>query len=264
MTLSEHLEIRPEEGPFDRLVTDGGYVGIFRTIGCIGDSLSSGEFEWLDENGNCGSYGNYPYSWGQYLARDAGCTVYNFSRGGMTASEYLRQFAEEQGFWAEDKLCQAYILALGVNDILNQHQPLGSVADIDRSDWTKNAPTFAGNYAAIIQRLKEKQPYARFFLVTMPDDEPSNPQKAAHAALLHELAVLFDRTFVIDLFAYAPHQTEEYKRRYYLSGHLNPAGYRLTAWMIESYIDWIIRRNPADFAGVGFIGTPDYNVTVLR
>ena len=33
------------EKPLENLVTDGGFTGIFRTIGCIGDSLSSGEFE---------------------------------------------------------------------------------------------------------------------------------------------------------------------------------------------------------------------------
>ena len=41
----------PEEKPLDRMVTDGGFASIFRTVACVGDSLSSGEFESLDENG---------------------------------------------------------------------------------------------------------------------------------------------------------------------------------------------------------------------
>ena len=36
-------------------------------------------------------------------------------------------------------------------------------------------------------------------------------------------------------------------------------GYRLTALMIESYIDWIIRNNMEDFKQIGFVGTPYYN-----
>ncbi|MBE6793009.1 MAG: SGNH/GDSL hydrolase family protein, partial [Ruminococcaceae bacterium] len=36
-----------EKNPLDTLVSDGGFCGIFRTIGCIGDSLSSGELESL-------------------------------------------------------------------------------------------------------------------------------------------------------------------------------------------------------------------------
>ena len=35
----------PDEKPLDRIVSDGGFVGIFRTIACVGDSLASGEFE---------------------------------------------------------------------------------------------------------------------------------------------------------------------------------------------------------------------------
>ena len=37
------------EKPLERLLPDGGFCGIFRTIACIGDSLSSGEFESMNE-----------------------------------------------------------------------------------------------------------------------------------------------------------------------------------------------------------------------
>ena len=43
------------------------------------------------------------------MAREAGVRVYNFSRGGMTAEEYIESFADKKGFWDEDKTCQAYI-----------------------------------------------------------------------------------------------------------------------------------------------------------
>ena len=39
------------EKPLDRIVTDGGFCAIFRKIACIGDSLSSGEFETRTESG---------------------------------------------------------------------------------------------------------------------------------------------------------------------------------------------------------------------
>ena len=52
MKINEFLQVTEEEKPLDRLITDGGFCGIFRTIACIGDSLSSGEFESLvEENG---------------------------------------------------------------------------------------------------------------------------------------------------------------------------------------------------------------------
>ncbi|MBE6904451.1 MAG: SGNH/GDSL hydrolase family protein [Ruminococcaceae bacterium] len=247
------------EKPLERIVEDGGFCKIFRTIGCVGDSLSSGEFESLDEQGNIGYHDLYEYSWGQFLARDCGCKVFNFSRGGMTAKEYMQSFAQDNGFWDDDKVCQAYIIALGVNDILNMKQEIGSVSDIDLKDYNNNKDTFAGWYSRIIQRLKEKQPKARFFLVTMPQNE-NGPVSKEHTELLYELSKLFEYTYVIDLDKYAPVYDEQFRKIFYLSGHLNAAGYVFTAKIMESYIDYIIRHNMDDFCQIGFVGTEYHNV----
>ena len=109
----------PTEKPLDHLVEDGGFCRIFRTIGCIGDSLSSGEFESQIENGDRAFHDMYEYSWGQQLARMTGCRAINFSRGGMTAKWFLDSFGEECGCWKAENVCQAYIIALGVNDHLH-------------------------------------------------------------------------------------------------------------------------------------------------
>ena len=87
------------EKPLDYLLSDGGFCKIFRTIGCIGDSLSSGEMESFSAQGGRGFHDYYEYSWGQFMARTAGIQVYNFSRGGMTAKEYCDSFAEINGFF---------------------------------------------------------------------------------------------------------------------------------------------------------------------
>ena len=262
MTLEEYMHVDPNEKPLDNITVDGGLCSIFRTIGCIGDSLSSGEFESLSEEGKKGYHDYFDYSWGQYIARHAGLTAYNFSKGGMTAKQYWNTFAEEKGYWSPDLLCQAYIIALGVNDILNQKQELGKITDICLEDYSKNADNFAGYYGRIIQRLKSMQPHARFFLVTMPrDGSPRDEQKSAHAALLRQMTELFDYTYVIDLHRYAPIYDAEFKRRYYLGGHMNPAGYILTARMMESYIDYIVRHNPEDFLQIPFIGKGYHNVS---
>ena len=252
----------PEEKPLERMVNDGGFTGIFRTIGCIGDSLSSGEFESTDpEQTQKGYHDYFEYSWGQYIARAAGCKVWNFSRGGMTAKEYWNSFAEANDYWNPDKLCQAYIIALGVNDLFGQKQEIGSTADICREDYNKNAETFCGYYSRIIQRLKSMQPQARFFLMTMPrcGNAERDGISAAHASLLNDLAVFFDYTYVIDLNKYAPVYDAEFKKNFYLGGHMNPMGYMLTAKMTMSYIDYIIRHNMEDFAQVGFIGKGVHN-----
>ncbi len=265
MLLSNYLA-DPAEKPLDRIVDDGGFTAIFRRIGCIGDSLSSGEFESTNPEMTSNGYHDYfEYSWGQYIARAAGCTVLNFSRGGMTAKEYWNSFADKNDYWNPDKLCQAYIIALGVNDLNNQHQEIGATADINLEDYNKNAETFTGYYARIIQRLKEMQPQARFFLMTMlpskkggTDDERGMNIKA-HRKLLYELAEMFDYTYVLDMFEYAPPYDETFRRNFYLGGHMNPMGYQLTAKMVMSYIDYIVRNNMEDFAQVGFIGKGVHN-----
>ncbi|MBQ8295612.1 MAG: SGNH/GDSL hydrolase family protein [Clostridia bacterium] len=259
MNIYEYISVQENEKPLDRIVTDGGFCSIFRRIACIGDSLSSGEFESTREDGTKGYHDFYEYSWGQHIARSAGCKVYNFSRGGMTAKEYMETFADQKGFWGDDKLCEAYIIALGVNDLYGRQMELGSTADINKEDYKKNAETFTGYYAQIIQRIKTMQPRAKFFLASIPryGEEAHDEKAKAHRDLLEELTSFFDRTYLIDLYTYAPVYDEAFREKFFL-GHMTPTGYVLTARMIESYIDYIIRKKPEDFAQVGFIGTDLY------
>ncbi len=256
-----------DEKPLENMVANGGFCGIFRKIACVGDSLSSGEFESM-MNGEKGWHDYFDYSWGQYLARDAGCTVYNFSRGGMTAEGYCDGFAESMDYWNVERRCQAYILALGVNDvsaILAGTATLGGVNDIDTTDWHHNARSFAGFYGQIIQRYQSMQPKAKFFLMTMPHEAGLEAARVElydqHAALLYQIAEMLPNCYVLDFRQYAPPYDETFMKNFYLGGHLTAAGYRLTALMVESYIDYIIRHHMSDFKQTGFVGTPFYNET---
>lgn len=258
-----------DEKPLDNILSDGGFCGIFRRIACIGDSLSSGEFESMDDAGNKMYFDKYEYSWGQYIARATGSKVYNFSRGGMTSKEYVSGWADQAGFFDNDKLCQAYIIALGVNDLNNyakEDSEFGDISDIDlKNPDNTNKETFVGSYANIIQRLKQNQPKAKFFLMTLPREESDSESYAAlkekHRDVLFKLADIFDYTYVLDFFKYAPVYDEEFKEKCYLGGHLNPVGYIVTAKLVMSYIDYIIRHNTEDFKQVAFIGTPHHNVS---
>jgi lysophospholipase L1-like esterase len=244
------------EKPLDRLPEDGGFAGIFRTICCVGDSLSSGEFQVPLETGGWSYYDMYEYSWGQFMARTIGAKVYNFSRGGMTAKWYLETYADENGLWDKNKKAQAYIIALGVNDILNDNMPIGSVEDV-KDDYKENEKTFAGQYGAIVQRYKAISPDAKFFFVTMPRECPDwGPEngRADHRKLMYDFAEKFDNSYVIDLFEYAPCFDEDFKKKFFLNGHMNPLGYALFGKMITSYLDFIIRHNVEDFNLIGFAG----------
>ena len=71
------------------------------------------------------------------------------------------------------------------------------------------------------------------------------------------MAILFKNVYVIDLYKYAPsyEKGKDFRNQFFLGGHMNAAGYGYTAWMIMTYIDWIIRNNMKDFEQVAFIGT---------
>ena len=244
------------ERPLDVIKPDGGFTKIFRTIACVGDSLSSGEFESLDAWQWRSHHDLYEYSWGQYMARAIGSKVYNFSKAGMTAKQYVETFADDRGFWNPELKAQAYVIALGVNDIVNCKWEIGTPDDVDLENYKNNKPTFMGYYAHIIARYKEIEPRAKFFLTTIArEGNDLDSYRAAHRDAIYKLAEMFDNTYVIDLYEYMPAHDEEFKRNFYMGDHLTPAGYLVAAETMMSYIDYIIRNNPRDFKEVGFIGT---------
>ena len=252
------------EQPLDQIVTGGGFCGIFRKIVCVGDSLSSGEMEGMMD-GKRIYHDMYEYSWGQFMARDIGAEVYNCSRGGMTAKAYVESFADERGFWDEKYSAQGYIIALGVNDmarVIEGEMEYGSLADVHVDAPEEKSHTFVGSYAAILSRYQKMVPKAKFFLMTMPShhmDDALGQYYDKHQKTMYELAELFENCYVLDFRKYAPDYNAEFKKTFYLAGHMNAAGYRLTALMVESYIDYLIRHNVDDFRQIAFVGTPYHN-----
>ncbi len=255
-----------QENPIKNIVADGGLTCILRSVACIGDSLSSGEHESKDLNGKVGYHDFYDYSWGQFMARKCGLDVKNFSCGGLTAKEF-HKYADFHHCFKPGNLCKAYIIALGVNDL--NHLPerydnnFGDFSDVDEENWLNNKPTFVGEYVKIIQRIKEAQPKARIFLMTMPREPHFSAEKTAlydkHAELLNALTEKFEFTYVIDLRKYAPVYDKEFAKNNFLGGHLSAIGYKYTADMVATYIDYIIRNNLDDFKQIGFVGTGFYN-----
>lgn len=147
-------------------------------------------------------------------------------------------------------------MALGAND-LNRGIEVGSINDIDMENYENSKPTFMGYYARIVKKYKEISPDAKFFFVTFPDkgDPASESKTRAMVDAMYALADHFDNAYVIDLYRYGPVYGDRFREKFYLHGHLNPMGYILTAKMVDSYIDYIIRHNPDDFRNAAFIGT---------
>lgn len=111
----------------------------------------------------------------------------------------------------------------------------------------------------MILRLKKIQPDAKFFYLTMPQEENEKEDGAlcdAHAQLMYDFSEFFGNGYVIDLRKYGPVYDSAFKQKFYGGGHLNSMGYYLTALEVVSYIDYIIRHNPRDFRATGLAGLP--------
>lgn len=255
--------------PLRKIIPDGGLTAIFRTVGFIGDSLSSGEHESTNEDGSKGFNDYYEYSWGQFIARKCGLTAYNFSRGGLTAKSFLQEYNPTNDCFVQEKACQAYCIALGVNDTtrlcgkIEYSNGFGEWSDVDWQNCENNGDSFIGYYVKIIQKLRQLQPKCRIFVVTPCRERPLNSERKYYyekiSAFLRELANKLNYVYVIDLMKYAPTYNKRFGKKYYCGGHMSAAGYKFTADMISTYIDWIIRHNVADFTQVGFIGKDVHN-----
>ena len=243
-----------------KLITDGGYLGIFQRIGVIGDSLASGALSYGSPNTQ--GVDMYFYSWPQYIQRKLGNTIFNFSRGGLstrsfftTDNEYVRRFDTEN--------CQCYFIALGHNDWnwcnANWESEgyssldecitayIGSESDIDLNDYSNNADTYYGNYGKIIQMIKEKVPNAKIFPVVMK----VNSKFGAFNAAVKRMAHLFDNIFIIDAAKWFPQIPDGH----YTEGHGNAIGYSTYANEVATMANAIIDENRQYFKYTGLIGT---------
>lgn len=238
--------------PLDVIKESAGLTAVFHTVGCIGNSLASGESAYKID-GVTHYVDLYDFSWGQCLARMTGNTYYNFSAGGLSAKTWLTSQYCTTAFDGNHK-CDAYIIGLGQND-KNQGYTVGTTADIDLSDYTQNADTFCGNYGKIIQMIQEHQPKAKIFVMT---DMLEAVNTYGINAAIRSVAELFDNVYVLDFYQYGANYVKSgFLYNQYRSGHFNAIGYQYIAWMIATYIDWYIKNHQSEFAQVEFIGT-DY------
>ena len=255
-----------EPGPLDTIKETPGLCGIFRHWGFIGDSLSSGEMEHIKADGDTGWKDLFDYSWPQYMMRAMGAEGTNWTKGGLRTDTWTFRFIDEgQSGWTADghpsvfmeDPKQAYVIALGVNDKFYDpipHIPLGNPAeDICLEDFSRNNKTYAGYYGAIIQRIRLIEPRARIFVLTMPPFFDHSFED--YSRVVREIAALFDHVYVLDLEKELPDYNDRIIKEHSMGGHLTASGYQISANIVMTYIDWIIRHNPGEFSDAAFIGT---------
>ncbi|MBR4378145.1 MAG: SGNH/GDSL hydrolase family protein [Bacilli bacterium] len=253
--------------PIKKFVHDGGYTSIFRTIGFIGDSLSSGEHESFS-NGEKGFHDYFEYSWGQFIARKCGLKAIIFSKGGLSCKEFFDYYIKEvKNPFTDENRCQAYVVALGVNDLnhLAEYYPegFGSLEDVDWQNEDNNKQSFVGQYVRIIQKLKKFEPKCRIFVMSFPRECSLAKSRKDKGRLiidfLLKLPLKFEYLYVLNIWKYAPTYGKKFKEKYFCGGHMNALGYKFTADMVMTYIDYYINKFPDDFKQVAFIGKGVHN-----
>ena len=248
--------------PLTSVSESGGLAGIFPKFGFIGDSLCSGAVAYNDGTWNYPE--RYYTSWGLYMCREIGSSGTIWAYSGCSTETWWESYITQNARGVNDEGVQddnerfsstkiGYVIALGVNDIIAS-VTVGDVdTDIDLADYTNNADTFAGKYGRIIQKIKELQPSAKIFVVTIPTIWAGQAEAQGYNGVIRDMASKFTNVFVIDFYAYLP-SGAQITSDYMYHGHMTTQGYKWIAMAMATYIDYIVRTTPASFKNVALIG----------
>lgn len=290
MPLRKPFEVDNNEiNPLAVVKETAGYTSIFRTMGIIGGSMSSGAII-ANNPSQMPSSDLYQYSFLQYMARLCNSEGYNFSVGGMSAHEWMNNnvIGGASNLFNTHPV-QMYIIQLGNNDLqylpggahadANYH--LGTTADLTPDGGGNYVDSFFGKMGAIIAKIREVQPRAYVFLSTFFDGYGTLPVDFDYNQAIRDIVTYYNvRTnrpegdelhyYLIDYNKYGVPYGYFSGRENWNNGHdgmhqycnrgshLTPTGYLYMAYEFCTYIDWIIKNNMWDFNDVAFVGTEYY------
>ena len=249
--------LKPLQQVFDTM----RFAGVIHQWGFIGDSLNSGEVYGINNSGRQG-LDAYEWSWGQVICRLCGTQGTNFSVSGMMASTWWARYITNQttayhtgGTYEKftDRKFNAYSICLGTNEC-NQSYTIGSIDDVDFSDYNNNKESFYGYYCKIIQYIREINPSAKIFLITIPALYHSKGESYGVNGAIRTIASKFDNCFLIDLYKYLP-QDDTQASKYVFWGHPTAMGYQWIAYVMANLFSYTIENNLEAFRNVPFIGT---------
>ena len=200
-------------------------------------------------------------SWGQILARKYGNKCLNFGFAGATCkSFYDSEIHGISELLLSENLCQAYIIGLGTNDTSG----IGSINDINWNDKSLNADSFYGNYAKIIQAIKEYAPKSLLFCLTIPFPRNSESKNTAIRNIIETCDI--EGVYLVDL------DTEKYRKLYsssevtgfYHNGHFNAGGYAVCGNILDIAIGEVILEHNTDSAIRNISGIPYGNGEIVE
>ncbi len=219
---------------FEKL-KDHNILGVFDSIGGVGDSLMSGYINpTSDDVGSDTTC--YAKSWLSQIKKILGVDITHYSYQGATAKNWLENYNE---FY--DKIIEtpheAYLLALGTNDSSDwAGYDIGTIADMGT-----DTESFYGYYSKVIARIREANPKAPIFMFSMYWTGFEAYNEAIQAVSeATENAYYIDITDMDEMYSV-------YRQGY----HFNAIGYYYIAKSIIERTSEVIVANYQDFANLG-------------
>lgn len=234
----------------------------FLKFGTIGDSLSSGCCIYNTEETPSEVTGKdfYEHSWGKYMARRLGTENVVLSQGGLTTRSWLSTEWIQTKFKQADALCDCYVIYLITNDCWALSETyLGTINDI-KSDYTQNPDTYYGNYARIIENIREIAPKAPIFMLTKPfDDQYLNKFNVA----IRNIANHYGKNNNVHLIDVQKLAYDEFNKPSFIisnrrQAHYNAVGYNAISQLLEKLFNKYMYDNIDYFKQIEFINT-DYH-----
>ena len=202
-------------------------IKMFNKIVCIGDSYTEGAIEYKTSDGEKLQSIDKRYSYPTQLSKIANVETVNLGHAGYTTTQWYSKY--------QDIDLSGYdcaIIFLGIND------------------WYKNEKVLdTESYTNIINKLRSDNKNIPIFCVTITKNYLTS------AYILNDKikeVALNNNCYILDLGKYSD-WTEGSE---WLNGsHPNAYGYYHNAEMINSYINYIIENNKANFYNLSFVGT---------
>ena len=221
---------------------------IFRRVGCIGDSYTSGHIQLIGES----VVANNPlYAWPHFMEGLTNNKWENWGSSGSTAKwwvsvETSRLYTQVK---AEGNKCQAYVIGLMINDQgdwSSYATPVGNKSDIGT-----DADTYYAWYYKLIQEVILVNPDAKIFCNTCPKYAENYPYNIAVRDIVEYCRTNGQNVYLCDLASEKYNNDRFYKNPIFLSdavnGHYTALGYEYMAECYLRVLSDVINENVTEF-----------------
>ena len=220
---------------------------LFSTIGVVGDSYASGAYGESSEATT--AVDHITRSWPQMLARRNGCSVTNYTRGGISTRTFITNASIGLPALLSDTPKELYILALERNDYNIEYRGesgyLGGITDITSHSLGSYPDTFYGNYATIIENIMNHAPTAKIVMMT-GDYKSTNILGTAYNNAVEEIAEHYNLPCMVQLDE--PFFSSDYYRTQWAAGgHPSAIIYSGMEAAIERMFDKCVAENKSYF-----------------